>query len=112
MNVEYQLFCDSINISELESNQSPSTLFVSKDASKDQQKNQFENKFHRKILADSQIYSQTIVILGGGRRLGALYLPKYHYQDISPASIERVRFGTRLAKQAKLPTLLTGGAPE
>jgi uncharacterized SAM-binding protein YcdF (DUF218 family) len=56
---------------------------------------------------------QAIVILGGGRRKGALETPlEYQQQDLSPSSMERLRYGTRLAKQTNLPILVTGGAPD
>ena len=56
---------------------------------------------------------QAIVILGGGRRKGALETPtEYQQQDLSPNSMERLRYGARLAKQTKLPILVTGGAPD
>ena len=54
-----------------------------------------------------------IVILGGERRKGPLESPtEYQQQDLSPNSMERFRYGTRLAKQTKLPILVTGGVPQ
>lgn len=56
---------------------------------------------------------QAIVILGGGRRQGALDAPQENaYQDVSAASMDRLRFGARLAKVTQLPVLVTGGAPD
>ncbi len=56
---------------------------------------------------------QAIIILGGGRRIGALDAPsQYQQQDVSVASMERLRFGARLAKVTQLPILVTGGAPD
>ena len=56
---------------------------------------------------------QAIIVLGGGRRKGALEAPiDYHQQDLSPSSLERLRYGARLAKQTNLPILVTGGAPD
>lgn len=56
---------------------------------------------------------QAIVILGGGRRQGALDAPQVNQQqDVSAASMERLRFGARLAKSTQLPVLVTGGAPD
>ena len=55
---------------------------------------------------------QAIVILGGGKRRGALELPEYGYSDVSKESMERLRVGAKLAKQTGLPVLLTGGAPD
>ena len=56
--------------------------------------------------------SAAIVVLGGGRRKGAIESPQYQNQDLSAASLERLRMGARLAKATKLPVLLTGGAPD
>ncbi len=56
--------------------------------------------------------THAIVILGGGRQKGALDLPDYQYQNLSPQSMERLRAGARLAKAINLPILLTGGAPD
>ena len=56
---------------------------------------------------------KAIIVLGGGRRKGALEVPTdYQQQDLSPSSLERLRYGARLAKQTNLPILLTGGAPD
>lgn len=56
---------------------------------------------------------QAIIVLGGGRRKGALEAPiDYCQQDLSPSSLERLRYGVRLAKQTNLPILVTGGAPD
>jgi uncharacterized SAM-binding protein YcdF (DUF218 family) len=58
-------------------------------------------------------HPQAIIVLGGGRRKGALEAPiDYHQQDLSPSSLERLRYGARLAKQNNLPILVTGGAPD
>jgi uncharacterized SAM-binding protein YcdF (DUF218 family) len=56
---------------------------------------------------------QAIIILGGGRRKGAIEVPTdYHQQDLSSDSLQRLRYGARLAKQINLPILVTGGAPD
>ena len=55
---------------------------------------------------------QAIVILGGGKRRGALELPEYHFSDVSKETMERLRVGAKLAKQTGLPVLLTGGSPD
>jgi uncharacterized SAM-binding protein YcdF (DUF218 family) len=56
---------------------------------------------------------KAIIVLGGGRRKGALEAPiDYHQQDLSSTSFERLRYGARLAKQTNLPILVTGGAPD
>ena len=42
---------------------------------------------------------EVIVILGGGGRKGALQITaEYQRQDLSPNSMERLRYGARLAK--------------
>jgi uncharacterized SAM-binding protein YcdF (DUF218 family) len=53
-----------------------------------------------------------IVILGGGRRKGAADAPEYGCQDISKETMERLRFGAKLAKHTGLPVLVTGGKPD
>lgn len=53
-----------------------------------------------------------IVILGGGRRKGALERVDQELQDISSETLQRIRMGARLAKQTGLPVLVTGGAPD
>lgn len=55
---------------------------------------------------------QAIVILGGGRRGGAIEYPQYQNQDIGVRSTERLRYGVTLAQVTELPILLTGGAPD
>lgn len=56
---------------------------------------------------------QAIIILGGGRRKGALESAiDYQQQDLSSSSLGRLRYGARLAKQTNLPILVTGGAPD
>ncbi len=63
-------------------------------------------------LQNHSSQSVAIVVLGGGRRKGAIESPQYQNQDLSPASLERLRMGARLARASKLPILLTGGAPD
>jgi uncharacterized SAM-binding protein YcdF (DUF218 family) len=55
---------------------------------------------------------QAIVILGGGRRSGAIEYPQYQYQNIAAGAMERVRYGVTLSQATHLPILLTGGAPD
>lgn len=55
---------------------------------------------------------QAIVILGGGKRRGAVELPEYGFNDVSKETMERLRVGAKLAKKTGLPVLLTGGAPD
>lgn len=49
---------------------------------------------------------QAIVILAGGRRE---YPPEYGQPGPNRLSIERLRYGARLARQSRLPVLLSGG---
>lgn len=63
--------------------------------------------------SSAQNLPQAIIILGSGRRMGALDAPsQYQQQDVSVASMERLRLGARLAKATRLPILVTGGAPD
>jgi uncharacterized SAM-binding protein YcdF (DUF218 family) len=55
---------------------------------------------------------QAIVILGGGRRSGAIEYPQYQDQNIEARAMERVRYGATLSQATRLPLLLTGGAPD
>ncbi len=52
--------------------------------------------------------AQAIVILAGGRRD---YAPEFGGETINRLTVERVRYGVRLARQTELPVLVTGGAP-
>ena len=63
-------------------------------------------------INSSEYQHAAIVILGGGRRKGALELPEYQFQDVSPATMERLRTGARLAKLTHMPILVTGGTPD
>ncbi len=49
-----------------------------------------------------------IVILGGGKRR---YAPEYGGESVNRLSLERLRYGARLARETGLPILVTGGAP-
>lgn len=52
---------------------------------------------------------QALVILGGGRRSHA---PEFGGPDtVNRLTLERVRYGARLARATGLPVLVTGGAP-
>lgn len=51
---------------------------------------------------------QAIVILGGGSYHAA---PEYGGDTVSHATLERLRYGVRLARASGLPLLVTGGAP-
>ena len=50
--------------------------------------------------------AQAIVILGGGIRRNA---PEYGSATLGRLTLERVRYGARVARQLKLPVLVTGG---
>jgi uncharacterized SAM-binding protein YcdF (DUF218 family) len=51
---------------------------------------------------------EAIVVLGSGRNRGAL---EYGGETVSAATLERVRFAARAAKQTGLPVLVSGGVP-
>jgi uncharacterized SAM-binding protein YcdF (DUF218 family) len=51
--------------------------------------------------------AQAIVILGGGIRRAA---PEYGGDTLGRLTLERVRYGARLARETKLPVLVTGGS--
>ncbi len=53
-----------------------------------------------------------IVILGGGRRIGAMEYPQYQDQNIEARAMERVRYGVTLSQATRLPILIAGGAPD
>lgn len=67
----------------------------------------------RSIAVDSAVGSeaarsaQAIVILGGG----ATAAPEYGGASVSTATLERVRYGAKLARELQLPVLVTGGSP-
>lgn len=52
--------------------------------------------------------TQAIVVLGGGSYYGA---PEYGGDTVSNATLERLRYAARLARDSRLPLLVTGGAP-
>lgn len=52
--------------------------------------------------------AQAIVILAGGRRRNA---PEYGGETVSALTLERVRYGARLARASGLPVLVSGGTP-
>lgn len=59
-------------------------------------------------LSSTPTAPQAIVILGGGRLLGA---PEYGGDTVSRSTLERLRFGAQLARATSLPVLVSGGAP-
>ncbi|MDR1853597.1 MAG: YdcF family protein [Azoarcus sp.] len=52
--------------------------------------------------------AQAIVVLGGGRNINT---PEYGGDTVSRLTLERLRYGARLARATGLPILVTGGAP-
>jgi uncharacterized SAM-binding protein YcdF (DUF218 family) len=60
------------------------------------------------VTADELRSGQAIVILGGGLRLRA---PEYGGDTLGGLTLERVRYGARLARATRLPVLVTGGRP-
>ncbi len=52
--------------------------------------------------------AQAIVVLGGGSYHSA---PEYGGDTVGYTTLERLRYGARLARQSHLPLLVTGGAP-
>jgi uncharacterized SAM-binding protein YcdF (DUF218 family) len=63
---------------------------------------------HPPIAAKQLQQVQAIVILGGGTYFDA---PEYGGDTVGPATLERLRYGARLARTSRLPLLVTGGAP-
>ena len=51
---------------------------------------------------------QAIVVLGGGSYYSA---PEYGSDTVDYTTLERLRYGARLARESRLPLLVTGGAP-
>ncbi|MDP2811545.1 MAG: YdcF family protein [Rhodocyclaceae bacterium] len=60
------------------------------------------------VTASDLARAQAIVVLGGGSYHGA---PEYGGDTVSRFTLERLRYGARLARQTGLPVLVTGGAP-
>ncbi|MEW5890127.1 MAG: YdcF family protein [Pseudomonadota bacterium] len=52
--------------------------------------------------------AQAIVVLGGGRYREA---PEYGIDTVNRLTLERLRYGARLARTSGLPLLVSGGAP-
>lgn len=53
-----------------------------------------------------------IIVLGGGRRKGAIDVPEYKNRDVSAQAAERLRHAARLARALDIPILVSGGAPD
>lgn len=60
------------------------------------------------IMQSQLNQAQAIVILGGGTYYDA---PEYGGDTVSSATLQRIRYGARLAHQSDLPLLVTGGSP-
>ncbi len=61
-------------------------------------------------VTDAQLQkAEVIVVLAGGKRS---FAPEYGGETVSPFSLERLRYGARLARQTGLPMLLSGGLPD
>lgn len=60
------------------------------------------------VLQEIPVGVQAIVVLGGGRRLGAA---EWGGETVSPETLERLRYAAWLAKLSHLPILVTGGMP-
>jgi uncharacterized SAM-binding protein YcdF (DUF218 family) len=59
------------------------------------------------LAPDAARGAQAIVILGGGKNRHA---PEYGGESVNRLTLERLRYGARLARQTGLPILVTGGA--
>ena len=64
---------------------------------------------HPPFEADRAKAAQAIVILGGGIRRNA---PEYGGDTLGQLTLERVRYGARVARLTGLPVLVTGGAAD
>ena len=53
--------------------------------------------------------AQAIVILAGGNNLGA---PEWGGETVKTYTLQRLRYGARLARETGLPILVTGGRPQ
>jgi uncharacterized SAM-binding protein YcdF (DUF218 family) len=71
-----------------------------------------ENKQNGTTNSSKPGAEQAIVILGGGRRNGAIEYPQYQDQNIEARAMERVRYGVTLSQATHLPILISGGAPD
>ena len=60
----------------------------------------------RPISADAISTADAIIILGGGRRIGAI---EYGADTLNGISLERLRYGAYLHRASRLPILVTGG---
>lgn len=60
------------------------------------------------LTPEAAAKAQAIVILGGGKRRNA---PEFGGETVNRLSLERVRYGARVARATGLPVLVSGGAP-
>lgn len=60
------------------------------------------------VTTEAAARAEAIVILGGGRRRHA---PEYGGETVNRLTLERLRYGARLARDTGLPILVSGGAP-
>jgi uncharacterized SAM-binding protein YcdF (DUF218 family) len=60
------------------------------------------------LAADALRDAQAIVVLGGGRNRGA---PEWGGEAVNSATLQRLRYAARLARDAGLPVYVTGGKP-
>lgn len=70
---------------------------------------QLEAPFRAAVIAPDKLVAniQAIVLLGGGRYTDA---PEYGGDTVSDYTLERLRYGARLARQTGLPILVSGGS--
>jgi uncharacterized SAM-binding protein YcdF (DUF218 family) len=60
------------------------------------------------VTADAARGAQAVVIVGAGKRR---YAPEYGGETVNRLALERLRYGARLAREFRLPVLVSGGAP-
>ncbi len=60
------------------------------------------------LSRDAARRAQAVVVLGAGKRT---YAPEFGGETVNRLSLERLRYGARLARQTGLPVLVSGGAP-
>jgi uncharacterized SAM-binding protein YcdF (DUF218 family) len=63
-------------------------------------------EIHSPVTAERLKQADAIVILGGGTYYDA---PEYGGDTVSSLSLERCRYGARLARESRLPVLVSGG---
>ncbi len=61
------------------------------------------------FTANSASGAGAIIVLGGGVRLNA---PEYGGDTVTALTLERVRYAALIARQTKLPVLVSGGSPQ